>query len=380
MRRNKILLGAAAAVMSAGIASAPAKAADVNGLVTTTVDYVASCAGGAGVTFNNTCVTLTGSVGATAGEGIKIDFNGGADNTTNGYNFVGAGISTSLSAKLKFSWQSGGYDVTISNVNPALWDPTAVRVDISRPGGIALHLRQNLVTVTMPFDAWKVKFGVETTGNLGVTLDVNGAFGDIAVGVGMVWTGVGDDPTFSGSLGFSLGDWDLTLKGATTDWGPLLPTASAALSGAFGDFKVDLFAGWEADGNDFAIAARGRTDLGGMAVHIAALYGQGDASWGGWTDDGGKYPYTLTPGDDFFAVWGGVSSAWNAEHTTALNVFYSNAISIADTQYARVGVTHTWKPVGGALTVTGNTWIENDFGGVGPVFGATLGVSMALIR
>ncbi|MHA1559093.1 MAG: hypothetical protein ACTSWI_00240, partial [Alphaproteobacteria bacterium] len=217
-------------------------------------------------------------------------------------------------------------------------------------------------------------------------LGVTGAFGDVTVGFGVhsdAWAA----PTFDASLGFTFGGWTLTLNGATTGWAPWLPTASAALAGAFGDFMVDVFVGWEdlgAPPHDRAIAARVRTDLGGMSVFLAAMHGQGDASWGGpgdWKNVNGVHPYTLTPGDSFYAVWGGVSRAWNSEHSTALNVYFSNGITIALSQYARVGVTHTWTPVGGAVTVKGNAWMQTDFGGVaGTVWGASLSASLALIR
>lgn len=389
MRHKKILLGAVATVMGAGLALAPAKAADVNGLVTTMVDYVASCGNGAGVTFNNTCVTISGGITfGTIGHGETISF--GADATGNTATAENDQLNVSFTPKLGFAWQSGGYDVKIAF---PLTDPGDVEVDISRPGGIAIHLERygltgNSVVVSMPFNAFKVTLGADFDGgDPDLDLDVTGAFGDVTVGFG-VHSDDWNDPTFDATLGFTFGDWSLTLRGATRGWAPWEPTVYVDVAGTFGAFKVDMFLGWQDnDGNpnDRAIGARVRTDLGGNSITVAGIHGRGDADWDGWTDDFGTHPYSgLGFGDSFFAVWAGLSRTWNSEHTSSVAVFYTDSDN-ADSQYLRFGVTHVWTPVGGAVTVTGNAWVQHDFcgggcGGVGTVFGANVKASLSLVR
>jgi len=381
MRLRKLLIGSAAAVMGAGLVSAPAKAADVNGLVTTTVDYVASCSNGAGVTFNNTCVKLSGSIKWSVGHGQTINFNGGTDNTTNTTTPVDDVMSASFSPKLSFAWSSGGYDVTLS---VPLWGTASgVSVTIKRPGGISVTIKDDKVSFSMPFGGWTATAAVEFEGNNpDLDFGINGNLGDVSVGFG-VHSDDWNPPTFDAKLGFSFGDWDLTLNGATRGWGTWEPTASALVAGAFGDFKVDLFVGWQdnaGDPDDVAIAGRVRADVAGMGVLLGVIHGSGDATWGGWTDDYGTHPYALAFGDSFYGIWGGISGDWNDTHSTALKIFYSNGIDVPDSEYLRVGVTHTWTPVGGAVTIVGDAWMQNDFGGVGTVFGAKLSASLALIR
>lgn len=435
MRHKKILLGAVATVMGAGLALAPAKAADVNGLVTTMVDYVASCGNGAGVTFNNTCVTISGTITFSVGHGGTINYggdadlgdgipagfycdtqyNGGAPDLTlvcgegegdnwhvgtpatpnadfgtpagNTVTFNNGEMGVSFTPKLSFAWQSGGYDVKIAF---PLTDPSSVEVDISRPGGIAIHLERhglsgNSVVVSMPFNAFKVTLGADFDGgDPDLDLGVTGAFGDVTVGFG-VHSDDWSDPTFDADLGFSFGDWKLSLHGATRGWGAgsWNPEVDALIAGGFGAFKVSVFAGWVDLATDaYAVGAQVSADLAGNAVAVGFLHARGEADWDYFTDDYGTFPYTLAAGENFNAMWAGITRDWNSEHSTRLRVFFSASPDIADSDNLRIEARHTWKPVGGAVTVTGTAWAQQDFGGAvgGWVFGAGLTASLALIR
>lgn len=398
MRLRKLLLGSAAAVVVAGAASVPARAADVNGLVVTMASYVEQCHNGYGVNLHGTCLWFSTSTGS-SGLSVKFDVAHGetiaynaADPSLNTTNSESVQLGVSFSPYVNFSWSTANYDV---NLRFPWTAPGDVEVDISRPGGWSLHLERyglsgNSVVFKYPFgNGLTVTLGADFDGgdpDLDANVDYDNGNG-MTAGFGVHsddWT----DPTFDGYVGFGFGDWKVTTYAATNGWGAgnWEPQVTTVVTGAMGPVGLSFLGGWHdiSGGADaFAFAAQAKYSADPLTVIFGGLYGRGQADWDQFADDYGVFPYNLADTDEFYALWGGVTYKWSSVHSTTLKAFYSNspdaAVTLGDpTENLRLDLAHTWNIVDGTVALTLNAWAQTDFAGstlpwVGG-FGATITV------
>ena len=222
MRLRKLLLGSAAAVMAAGAASVPAKAADVNGMVTTVANYLASCSGGNGIQFTAWCFYFYGEVEASTQFGYTMDW--GRD--------TAAGAATldvidwggfDLDGKLSLTATRETANGKVITVRMPIYNGDSLRLDIEKPGGYRLRFTSSSVELRLPTNFATFTFAIGDPDNavlLWPELDVTVAmtFGnwDFTVHGGVTWTD--DDVNGDAAPVYDNWDADVTLAG---DIGPV---------------------------------------------------------------------------------------------------------------------------------------------------------------
>ncbi len=377
MRLRKLLLGSAAAVVVAGAASVPARAADVNGLVVTMASYTEQCHNGFGVSLNGTCLWFSSSTGSTSALAAKFTVEHGYTLTYGATPAANVAVQkpvtmgVSFSPYVNFSWSSANYDVNLRFP----WDtPGDVEVDISRPGGWSLHLERyglsgNSVVFKYPFgNGLTVTLGADFDGgdpDLDANIDYDNGNG-MTAGFGVHsddWT----DPTFDGYVGFGFGDWTVKTYAETNGWGAgnWEPQITTVVTGSMGPVGLSFLGGWHdrSGGVDaFAFAGQAKYSMDPLTVVVGGIYGRGQADWDQFADDYGVFPYTLAFADEFYALWGGVTYNWSSVHSTAFKVFYSNSPDIANAGNMTLDLTHTWSIVDGNVDLALHAWAQTDFG------------------
>lgn len=390
MRLRKLLIGSAAGMLAAGSLSVPATAADtmddMNGLMVTAAQYAMGCADGAGLMLAITCITMDGEVEFEIKHGTEIDYGAtpGANTTTT----HPSTLDVDIDLDLIFTWEGGGKEVEIT---VPIFDPEDVEVDITYAGGWSFHFERyglpgNSVIFGIPLWGWELTIGFDFDGgDFDVDVELEGEVGPVEVEFA-VHSDELQDPYFDLTLGFALGNWDLTVRAATNGWGAGLwePEGDFLLEGDVGPLGLALLFGWHDYAGDLAWALGAEADIafGIMTLTGGILYAVGQADWDNFADDYGVFPYSVTAagGERIWAFWGGVEAEWNDRHTTEFTVFFSESPDIAASQNLRLDVAHTWTPVGGYVEIEAFAWGETDFGGavagwVGG-FGATMTIPL----
>lgn len=391
MRLKQLLLGSAGAIALAGSSSGAAQAADVTGLVTSMVSYLASCADGDGIQFTSACLTFNGQLDFYFGDGTSVTY--GDDPTLNVLTSEAMTLTSKPDFGFDVTWTSaGGKNVSISwdvIKDGSLITPQDPGLTIENPGAWKFFIEREHVALTYYFNAWSIKTDLDNIagGSPDLTVTLSGDVGDVGVDLEVASDAL-TDPLFDGRVQLSFGDWDITLRAFTRDWTPFLPGVDVAVGGSVGPADLDLFFGWRDEGggaHSFAVAAQAAATFGMTTATAGVMHGQG-AQGGDWddsrtyssnfTDDYGVFPYVMTAGQTFWAFWGGASMEWNDSHTTGLTVFFSESTHIVDSENLRLALTHTWTPHDGDITITGKAWLDNDFGGAAVGWGH--GFSIAL--
>ena len=361
MRLRKLLLGSAAAVMVAGAASVPAKAADVNGLVVTMANYLESCSNGNGIQFTDWCFHFSGQSKFTTTFGSRLIYGaapGSAVETPEGTPAPWSQFNLSNTLGLTATRETpNGKTITFK---VPIVGGGATSLAISRAGAYTLTFTGSSVTLALPTDVATFTMKLSESGYAGwwpdFDLTAAATFGNFKV-------------TATGNIGQD--DADVNGNAVAPYWNP-----SAGLDLAYSDgFDFGVGFDWArvdngGTGNAFGVHATAGATFGmfsisaGVAHSVNADFNRSNNTGASPGDNG--YQYDLTPGERIWEVWGKVTVDENSQNQTTLAAYYATSRTTADSETLKIDLQHRFRPYGNSiLSLTGELWYQHAWAAAG---------------